>query len=138
MLLPEVNWRNESMLPMKNHNRSLCTDKYITRSKYIGEVTISQYSWKPPAENRERKRNEMKWKIAKIAILLLNLAHYANKCKMEMKWKLSLLHLQDRLKVRNNYFYSFSISHFVSSYLDLFDVNEIKYVIQMYRSLLCY
>ena len=48
------------MLPMKNHNRSLCTDKYITRSKYIGEVTISQYSWKPPAENREKKRNEMK------------------------------------------------------------------------------
>ena len=37
--------------------------------------------------------------------------------KEEMKWKLSLLHLQDLLKVIKNVFYSFSISHFV---LELF------------------
>ena len=45
--------------------------------------------------------------------------------KEEMKWKLSLLHLQDLLKVIKNVFYSFSISHFV---LELFkfvwNVNE--------------
>ena len=37
--------------------------------------------------------------------------------KGELKWKLSLLHLQDLLKVIKNVFYSFSISHFV---LELF------------------
>ena len=47
------------------------------------------------------------------------------KIKKFMKWKLSLLHLQDLLKVIKNVFYSFSISHFV---LELFkfvwNVNE--------------
>ena len=46
--------------------------------------------------------------------------------KEEMKWKLSLLHLQDLIKVIKNVFYSFWISHFV---LELFkfvwNVNEI-------------
>ena len=54
------------------------------------------------------------------------LANGVNKnVKEEMKWKLSLLHLQDLLKVIKNVFYSFSISHFV---LELFrfvwNVNE--------------
>ena len=48
--------------------------------------------------------------------------------KEEMKWKLSFLYLQDFLKVTDNEFYSFSISHFV---LELFKfvwyVNEINY-----------
>ena len=49
-----------------------------------------------------------------------------------MKWKLSFLHLQDLLKVINNVFYHFSISHLV---LKLFKfvwyVNDINYDVKL-------
>ena len=52
--------------------------------------------------------------------------------KEEMKWKLSLPHLQDSLKVINNGFYSFFISYFV---LELFRlvwyVNDINYDVEL-------
>ena len=60
--------------------------------------------------------------------------------KEEMKWKLSLLHLQDLLKVIKNVFYSFSMSHFqcLQFFNELFkfvwNVNETTSDVKLCRS----
>ena len=57
---------------------------------------------------------------------MFNVIYLKSSFKEEIKWKLSLLHLQDLLKVIKNVFYSFSISHFVLELSKfVWNVNEI-------------